>query len=45
VDCADRLGFEQVILAVPLGPNPQKAIELASRDLVARVRRSSGARG
>ena len=30
VDGADRLDFEQVILAVPLGPNPRKAIELAS---------------
>jgi alkanesulfonate monooxygenase SsuD/methylene tetrahydromethanopterin reductase-like flavin-dependent oxidoreductase (luciferase family) len=30
VDCADRLGFEQVILAVPLGPDPPKAVELAS---------------
>lgn len=38
VDCADRLGFEEVILAVPLGPNPQKAMELASRGLVERVR-------
>jgi len=44
VDCADRLGFEQVILAVPLGPNPQKAIELAS-GLVERVRRVPGVRG
>lgn len=29
VDCADRLGFEQVILAVPLGPDPRKAVALA----------------
>lgn len=36
VDGADRLGFEQVILAVPLGPNPRKAVELAS-GLVAKV--------
>ncbi|HUS12078.1 MAG TPA: hypothetical protein VMZ30_16555 [Pyrinomonadaceae bacterium] len=28
----DRLGFEEIILAVPLGPNPSKAIELG-RDL------------
>ena len=37
VDAADRLGFEQVILAVPLGPNPRKAVELASRELLPRV--------
>jgi len=36
VDCADRLGFEQIILAVPLGPNPAMAIELASQ-LVSRI--------
>jgi alkanesulfonate monooxygenase SsuD/methylene tetrahydromethanopterin reductase-like flavin-dependent oxidoreductase (luciferase family) len=29
VECADRLGFEQVILAVPLGPDPSKAVALA----------------
>lgn len=29
VDCADRLGFEQIILAVPLGPDPRKAVALA----------------
>jgi alkanesulfonate monooxygenase SsuD/methylene tetrahydromethanopterin reductase-like flavin-dependent oxidoreductase (luciferase family) len=38
VECAGRLGFEQVIVAVPLGPDPRKAIELASRNLVARVK-------
>jgi alkanesulfonate monooxygenase SsuD/methylene tetrahydromethanopterin reductase-like flavin-dependent oxidoreductase (luciferase family) len=37
VDCADRLGVEQIIFAVPLGPDPQKAIELASRELIAKV--------
>ena len=42
VDWADRLGFEQVILAVPVGPNPRKAIELASRDLIPRVMGTSG---
>jgi len=31
VDCADRLGFEQIIFAVPLGPNPPMAIQLASQ--------------
>jgi alkanesulfonate monooxygenase SsuD/methylene tetrahydromethanopterin reductase-like flavin-dependent oxidoreductase (luciferase family) len=36
VDAADRLDFEQVILAVPLGPNPRKAVELAGA-LVQRV--------
>jgi alkanesulfonate monooxygenase SsuD/methylene tetrahydromethanopterin reductase-like flavin-dependent oxidoreductase (luciferase family) len=36
VDAADRLGFEQVIVAVPLGPNPRRAVELAS-GLVRRV--------
>lgn len=36
VDGAGRLGFEQIILAVPLGPNPRKAVELAS-GLVAKV--------
>ena len=35
-DAADRLGFEQIIFAVPLGPNPQRAIELAC-DLVGKV--------
>ena len=40
VDCADRLGFEQVILAVPLGPHPPRAVELGS-ELVAKVRGSS----
>ena len=30
VDGADRLGFEQVIFAVPLGPDPRRAVELAS---------------
>jgi len=29
VECAERLGFEQVILAVPLGPDPPKAVALA----------------
>jgi 5,10-methylenetetrahydromethanopterin reductase len=29
VDGADRLGFEQVIFAVPLGPEPRRAVELA----------------
>jgi alkanesulfonate monooxygenase SsuD/methylene tetrahydromethanopterin reductase-like flavin-dependent oxidoreductase (luciferase family) len=29
VDCAGRLGFEQIILAVPLGPDPRKAVALA----------------
>ncbi|MGH9785902.1 MAG: LLM class flavin-dependent oxidoreductase, partial [Terriglobia bacterium] len=38
VDCADRLGFEQVILAVPLGPDPRKAVELAG-ELVGTVTR------
>jgi len=42
VDCADRLGFEQVILAVPLGPNPRRAIELASRELVGKVMGTTG---
>ena len=37
VDAADRLGFEQVILAVPLGPNPPQAIDLASK-LVSRIK-------
>lgn len=37
VDCADRLGFEQIIVAVPLGPDPRKAVELASRDLIPQV--------
>ena len=37
VDGAARLGFEQVTLAVPLGPNPRRAVELASQ-LVAKVR-------
>ncbi len=37
LDSADRLGFEQVILAVPVGPDPFKAIELASRELLPRV--------
>ncbi len=37
VDHADRLDFEQVILAVPLGPDPFKAVELASRELLPRV--------
>lgn len=37
VDGADRLGFEQVILAVPLGPDPRKAVELASRELLPQV--------
>ena len=36
VDCAGRLGFEQVILAVPLGPDPRKVVGLAS-ELVGRV--------
>ena len=31
VDCADRLGFEQVVFAVPLGPDPRKAVELSGR--------------
>jgi alkanesulfonate monooxygenase SsuD/methylene tetrahydromethanopterin reductase-like flavin-dependent oxidoreductase (luciferase family) len=38
VDAADRLGFEQVILAVPLGPDPRKAMELASRELVGKLK-------
>ena len=37
VDAADRLGFEQIIIAVPLGPNPRRAVELASHDLVKKV--------
>ena len=37
VDCADRLDFEQIILAVPLGPDPHTAVELASRELLPRV--------
>ena len=37
VDAADRLGFEQIILAVPLGPDPGRAIELASHNLVRKV--------
>jgi alkanesulfonate monooxygenase SsuD/methylene tetrahydromethanopterin reductase-like flavin-dependent oxidoreductase (luciferase family) len=37
VDCADRLGFEQVTFAVPLGPNPRKAIELISKDVIGKV--------
>jgi 5,10-methylenetetrahydromethanopterin reductase len=37
VECADRLGFEQVILAVPLGPSPAKVVQLA-RQLIARVK-------
>jgi len=44
VDCADRLGFEQVILAVPLGPNPRRAIELAGRELLQKVAGRSAAR-
>jgi len=42
VDYADRLGFEQVILAVPLGPDPFAAVELASRELVPRVMGRAG---
>jgi 5,10-methylenetetrahydromethanopterin reductase len=40
VECADRLDFEQVILAVPLGPDPRKAVELA-HGLVSKVVRAS----
>ena len=36
VDAADRLGFEQIIFAVPLGPHPHRAIELA-RDLARKL--------
>jgi alkanesulfonate monooxygenase SsuD/methylene tetrahydromethanopterin reductase-like flavin-dependent oxidoreductase (luciferase family) len=36
VDGADRLGFEQVVFAVPLGPDPSRAAELAS-GLVKRI--------
>lgn len=36
VEYADRLGFEQVILAVPLGPDPPKAVGLAG-ELVGRM--------
>jgi 5,10-methylenetetrahydromethanopterin reductase len=36
VDAADRLGFEEIILAVPLGPNPRKAIDLG-RDLIRKL--------
>jgi 5,10-methylenetetrahydromethanopterin reductase len=37
IDCADRLGFEQVTFAVPLGPDPRKAVELISRDVIGKV--------
>src|SRR5712692_10850724 len=37
VDAADRLDFEQVIVAVPVGPEPFEAVELASRELIAPV--------
>ena len=37
VDAADRLAFEQVIVAVPVGPDPFEAVELASQELIAPV--------
>lgn len=37
VETADKLDFEQVVVAVPVGPDPFKAAELASRDLISRV--------
>jgi 5,10-methylenetetrahydromethanopterin reductase len=43
VAAADRLDFEQVIVAVPVGPDPFEAVRLASRELIAAVTgRSSG---
>lgn len=37
VDYADRLDFEEVILAVPTGPDAFEAVHLAARDLLPRV--------
>ena len=37
LDYADRLGFEEVILAVPMGPDPFQAVELVARQLVPHV--------
>jgi alkanesulfonate monooxygenase SsuD/methylene tetrahydromethanopterin reductase-like flavin-dependent oxidoreductase (luciferase family) len=37
VDAADRLDFEQVIIAVPVGPDPFEAIDLAHRELIAKL--------
>jgi 5,10-methylenetetrahydromethanopterin reductase len=36
IDAADRLNFEEIVLAVPLGPNPRKVIELG-RDLLKKI--------
>jgi alkanesulfonate monooxygenase SsuD/methylene tetrahydromethanopterin reductase-like flavin-dependent oxidoreductase (luciferase family) len=38
LDAAARLDFEQVIVAVPVGPDPVEAIELARTHLLTRVR-------
>jgi alkanesulfonate monooxygenase SsuD/methylene tetrahydromethanopterin reductase-like flavin-dependent oxidoreductase (luciferase family) len=37
LEVAERLAFEQVILAVPVGPDPAEAIELARTQLLPRV--------
>ena len=37
LEAAERLGFEQVILAVPVGPDPAEAIDLAHTTLLPRV--------
>lgn len=37
VDAADRFDFEQVVVAVPVGPDPFEAIELAHNELIARL--------
>jgi|GEM_PF-6603605 alkanesulfonate monooxygenase SsuD/methylene tetrahydromethanopterin reductase-like flavin-dependent oxidoreductase (luciferase family) len=37
VDAAERLDFEQVILAVPVGPDPFQAIELAGKEVIGKL--------
>jgi hypothetical protein len=37
VDAAERLDFEQVIAAVPVGPDPFQAIELAGKELIGKL--------
>jgi hypothetical protein len=38
LEAAERLEFEQVIVAVPVGPDPAEAIELARTHLLPPVR-------